>query len=284
MENETIMKTILLIVLLLVVVAFGVYAVQRVPTAQNETSTVGKAQGVVTMVNTEQIAFDGPTLVTIRTDVGERVIAVPSMGLPLCAAYKQIADVYTLAVGDRVTVNGSINEEGQIVPCEDPTHYLIAYGTMLDATYGYSFEYKKGPDGYVTIEDNQSEDPDFVTGLLLFNKNEYEEFAQATEPREGPPSISLRVYQDSEQLAPLAWAKQHPRESNIELANREPMEDVVGGSKAIRYTADGLYPMDILVVANGKHVYMLSVAYPDGEAPIYSDFLQLVSSFTFISQ
>lgn len=95
-------------------------------TSGEEPATSSATEGVVTKVNTDQAAFDGPVLITIKTASGEeRVVAVPSMGFMLCVAKDQIADPYTLAVGARVSVKGNQDEEsGYIVPCESADHYL----------------------------------------------------------------------------------------------------------------------------------------------------------------
>lgn len=83
--------------------------------------------GTITAVDTSQAAFDGPFLVTLRDNDGKAwTIAVPSMGLPLCAAYKNnnIGDISLLKVGDEIRVRGAVGEDGRIVPCESADHYL----------------------------------------------------------------------------------------------------------------------------------------------------------------
>lgn len=90
-----------------------------------EVETVS-ASGVVTGINTEEVAFDGPIRITIETEAGTATeIAVPSMGLPLCPAYQagSIKDPYSIEVGATVEVRGA-SEEGAIVPCESEDHYL----------------------------------------------------------------------------------------------------------------------------------------------------------------
>lgn len=274
------MRTIVLIVLALVILVAGYFSWSRTPASQEE--SIWHFSGVVSGVNLDAIALDGPAFVTVATGQGERTIAVPSMGIMLCAAYENIADVYTLAAGDRVEVLGAVNEEGQVVPCEDPEHYLRATSTMTDATYGYAFDYRKGPDGYVSVESPRSEHPDFVTGLMLFNKRAYDEAQQATEPREGPPGIGLQIYENPERLSAFVWPTRHPRESNIELAFGEPEEAVVGGANAARYIADGLYPTETYVIASGQHIYVLTGSYNSQEDQIYQDFRALVESFRFV--
>lgn len=86
------------------------------------------AEGSVTEINFEAIAFDGPALVFVSTLEGEKVVAVPSMGINLCAAVEDITDVFALKAGDRVSVRGELDEEGRIVPCSDASHYLRVEG------------------------------------------------------------------------------------------------------------------------------------------------------------
>jgi len=120
------MKTILPSILLVLVVGAGVYYALSTPRLVTETPTPseGQAEGVVIAINLDSVAFDGPALIALETTAGLQVIAVPSMGLPLCAARENIADVYRLAVGDRVAVSGEVGEEGEIIPCSDVAHYL----------------------------------------------------------------------------------------------------------------------------------------------------------------
>ncbi|HEX2792605.1 MAG TPA: hypothetical protein VHO23_02725 [Candidatus Paceibacterota bacterium] len=82
-------------------------------------------RGTITAVDTEGAMVDGPVLIELRTDGGEAVaIAVPSMGLPLCAASASIADAFALAVGQEIEARGSVGTEGRVVPCESSGHYL----------------------------------------------------------------------------------------------------------------------------------------------------------------
>jgi hypothetical protein len=50
------------------------------------------------------------------------------MGINLCAASSSIADVYSLKTGDAVGARGKVGENGQIIPCESPAHYLHLSG------------------------------------------------------------------------------------------------------------------------------------------------------------
>lgn len=125
-------KTIISVLAIIIIVWLG-YAIatrnsepdliEQVPV--ENTGSDSEASGTVTSINTEQIVYDGPSLITIRTEDGmERIIAIRSMGINLCAAQPQMADVGTLQTGDRIEVRGYAEADGIIVPCESADHYL----------------------------------------------------------------------------------------------------------------------------------------------------------------
>ena len=88
-------------------------------------ATIEKS-GHILSVDLSQAAFDGPYLLILDAGGELFTIAVPSMGLPFCAAYtnRNIGDVSLFKAGDEVEVKGILSEEGQIVPCESGEHYL----------------------------------------------------------------------------------------------------------------------------------------------------------------
>lgn len=273
-------KIFLLLLIAIVVIALGYFVLNY---SQIDSQDAGKADGIVAEINLEGVALDGPALVTIEREGKEsRIIAVPSMGILLCPAAPNIADVFALSVGDIVSVSGNVDEEGRIVPCENEDHYLKANSIVSDDTLGYEFVYPKGPDGYVMFEDTESQHSDFVSGVMLFNAKEYEEFKSSTDAREGPASIHVRVYKNSQNSDAPVWAMQNPLETNIEFALGEPKEAVVGGANAEYYVVDGLFLIDTYVVAHGGNIYVLMGAYPDKTSKIYQDFQSIVDSFTFI--
>lgn len=90
-----------------------------------EESNDVEVSGTITDINLEQMAIDGPARITISETGGSEVlITVPSMGLPLCEASANIADVATLTVGQTIEARGATNEAGDITPCESADHYL----------------------------------------------------------------------------------------------------------------------------------------------------------------
>ena len=204
------------------------------------------------------------------------------MGINLCAATERIADVSNIAVGDVVIVRGARDEAGAIVPCENPRDELVVMGKMSDSVFGYEFSYRKGPDGYVTLEDSGNTHRDFVTGMMLINKSEYEEFTQSTDAREGPPAMRLRIYQNSDKLHAPVWVARNQAEVNYHLMMGAEEEVVVGGANAVHILTDGLFSTDVYVVAHGQHIYVLMGDFFDSASDVRRDFLALVDSFTFI--
>lgn len=275
------MKKTLVLLAILIVLAGGVYWFSAVP-KPIENSLGKEVKGRAVAVDFGGVALDGPALVTIQTTSGNEVIAIPSFGLPLCAAFENIASFSVIEVGDIVSVRGAVDESGRIVPCENETHYLEVTGKVTNPAFGFEFTYPKGPDGYVILEDDESQDADFVSGTVLFNREEFEMFTESTDAREGPPAMHIRVYQNPNNLSAFVWPDRKPQESNINLAIGEPKEAVVAGANASHYVVDGLYPTDTYVIASGGYVYVLMGSYLDDSSPMKKDFQSIVSSFTFI--
>ncbi len=115
------MKTLIWIVGIAIII-FVIY--QFWPDGELEAGESAKREGEVVSVDTTSVASDGPVLVTISSNGNQQVIAVPSFGINLCAASKNIADAFNIRQGETVSVRGTVNEQGQIVPCADESDYL----------------------------------------------------------------------------------------------------------------------------------------------------------------
>lgn len=97
----------------------------QTPEEMGEGAAEGEVRGTIVSVNTEQAMVDGPVLITLRSQDGEEaVVAVPSMGLPLCAARANMADAFALTAGQYIEVRGAVGAEGTVIPCESADHYL----------------------------------------------------------------------------------------------------------------------------------------------------------------
>lgn len=135
MENKTVIYIVLAVVILIGgYFLFNSY-IYREKQADYVAGQTVERSGRVLSVDTDQVAFDGPALVTLEGDEGElSTIALPSMGLPLCLAFQNnnIGDVYLLKSGDMIEVRGTVGEDGSIVPCESGEHYLRMQGIVVN--------------------------------------------------------------------------------------------------------------------------------------------------------
>lgn len=265
----------------------------EVPTENVATSTLPQAfesnvelgtDGIVTSVDVSGAMVDGPAIIDFKTDSGSlHTIAVPTIGRSLCVANEQIADVYTISIGDRISARGMTDENGRLVPCESELHSLQVESVYANPEVGISFKYRKSPDGYQREGEDHlfSSDPSFITGVALTLTKEALALLESDVPRELPPTISLRVYANPEKLTPLAWTKANPIESNYELAMAEPVEISVATKEAVGFTADGLYATDTYVVSYDNYILVVAGQYIDTESTIYTDLEQLVSTITF---
>ncbi len=238
--------------------------------------------GIVQTVDLTGAALDAPALITFKTDGNSvYIIAVPTMGLPLCVASSSVADVFDIVPGDKVSIRGMTDAEGRIVPCESETHQLKVSGIYKNEEVGLSFEYRKSPDGYLLKTDEQfSTDPSFVSGASLINKKEAAALLASESPLEFPPAIKLRVYQNPEKLSPIEWNKTNASETNYELALDEPVEIAVGRADAVGFTADGLYATDTYVATYGEYALVVTGEYIDSESDIFNDLEQLVATIS----
>lgn len=241
-------------------------------------------EGEVVNTDLEAMAADGPAIITLKTNVDEEVkIAIPSMGRNLCAAADAIGEPAEIEVGDLVRVSGTFTESKMIVPCEREDHYLEIYERVDASDVGVSFNYRKGPSGYI-LETNQSalgDDVDFVRSYSLTRITDVREPLPADFVGEGPPMIQLQVYENTENLSPNMWIAQKPQVSNIALAQTEPIETNVAGKVAYQYRADGLYVTDYYVVQNDNHIYVFTAANGNVEASLMADLGQLLKSVNF---
>ncbi len=242
--------------------------------------------GVVTAIDLEPVMADGPARITIETESGEiEEIDIPSMGMQLCAAKQNITAPQFVLMGDLVDVSGQKDEEGIVVPCEDIAHYFKVKGVVEAPDVSLKFSYPKGERGYVLESGipQMSVDPNFITGYMLTLESDAAELADSSEPREGPPTIQVRVYENPDKEQPGNWAEAHPLESNIELAFGDREEAVVGGANAVGYTADGLYASKVYIVASNNFIYVFTAAYIDDQSPTLRDFGDLLKSVEFIT-
>jgi hypothetical protein len=158
-----------------------------------------------------------------------------------------------------------------------PEPDLAAYSS---AELGLEFRYRTGPDGYV-VDERIPADLGELTRVIILRRAE-DAVAEPPVGGEGAPTITVSVFSNERKQFPLAWAESHLGYSNLNLKTGGVAESVVGGAKAIRYPADGLYPSENAVVAHGDSVYVFTGQYLDRGSDLARDFAPLLGSVRFI--
>jgi hypothetical protein len=152
-----------------------------------------------------------------------------------------------------------------------------------NSALGYEFTYRTGPNGYV-VEEASKADPDneLLSHIMLVRTKDLPMIQNPPAGSEGPATINIAVYKNTKKQQPLNWADEHTQASNISLKTGDVSEAVSGGANAIRYKADGLYVMDILIVAHGGNIYVIDGQYADENSDLKKDFSPIVESLKFI--
>lgn len=161
-----------------------------------------------------------------------------------------------------------------------------AYAVFTNEDVGIRFEYRTDPEGYYFDEPQPIAlpHPNYVTQYILMLEKDREELSSATGPREGPPTITITIFKNPERMLPGAWVALNSALSNVGLLVGDIQEEVVGGANAVRYTVDGLYRADTVVVAHGGYIILISGSYLDEQSTIRKDFDPFVTSVSFIPQ
>jgi|SRR3989344_575442 len=150
---------------------------------------------------------------------------------------------------------------------------------------GFEFSYKTGPEGYVLEEITPSANSEGrMKTIVLMQTRDRENLDKNGAPvgGEGPATITINIFKNLKNRQPGVWVIENIAYSNINLKRAEPVETVVGEANAVRYSADGLYVSDNVVVAHGGYIYVLSGMYIDENSSLRKDFSPVVDSVKFI--
>ncbi len=161
------------------------------------------------------------------------------------------------------------------VASETPAVGTALYGSEA---HGISFAYPTAyylreteagtpelPQGSIVLVEDTQENRDLIDGV-------------STEPREGPTSITIDVYENLDQLSAISWAE---RDTNWTISSRATTTISVGGFEGISVPWDGLYAGKTLVVAAGDKAYVFSVTWMTAEDRILADFEALLETVGF---
>lgn len=144
-----------------------------------------------------------------------------------------------------------------------------------------SFSYRTSPDGYVLINDHINWPENIISSVSLFSKRDYEWASKPDFIGEGPPSITISVFENPEHLTAQVWAETNSLASNIELIDSAPVFSEVRGVEGIYYVVLGLYLFDTYVFAYGDEIYLVSGAYHEKNDEYYQNFSDLMTTIVF---
>ncbi len=197
-----------------------------------------------------------------------------------------------------VARNGETGEESTFsTPCDVPEGWEVVRQEGNDSysengavmqrfrneEFGIGFSYREKPDGYTLIELPQArgDGSELLAAYTIVNTEAYASFATTTEPREGPPAIVIQVYENPMNQLVEEWLEANSALANYHLKSSSVRKEEIGGAPAVRYSFDGLYQNEAIVVAHQGFIFVFSGAFDSFEDPIRQDFLSLVSALTF---
>lgn len=187
-----------------------------------------------------------------------------SVGKNLYALYDPVAMEFGEAVQD-------FEGETVVVDGEMKTYTLDP---------GLSFSYRNEPEGYRISAYPENNDAAFVDGAILMLKSDAAALGER-QNAEGPPTITIAAYTNTQNLSADLWADQYSMLSHKNLLRGNSMKTKLAGVDALRYGADGLYQMDVAVIVYDGFAYVLSGSYMESQALIRRDFEALLESLTF---
>jgi hypothetical protein len=152
--------------------------------------------------------------------------------------------------------------------------------TYHNTVLGISFQYPEGEYGYTLTEVKTLSDNAELVKSLAFMTSREADVASGT-PLEVPPIISVNMFKNPKNKDLAVWAGENKTFSNFGMKTDVPAEFMISGAKAIRYTSDGLYQSDNVIIANGGYIYVVTGAYADELSQTHKDFLGLIGSIEF---
>jgi hypothetical protein len=153
----------------------------------------------------------------------------------------------------------------------------VTFQNVRNADLGISFAYRISPNGYVLSEPATTEAQVVRIYTLMNAKDAADLAASKGVPREGPPVIMVKIYDNPARLSAGAWIAAHQREVNV-TANTTLTDTMAGGAKAVSFTGDGLYQSSNIVADNNGKIYFILGEYDAPTDQIAKDFQALLST------
>jgi len=146
--------------------------------------------------------------------------------------------------------------------------------------YRLSFSY---PQTYfVALEQNLSGEREQYAIVLAEDTPEVRElFSNPSFATDGPPTITITVFQNNLDNYTLQSFVEGTDFSNFKLSDGNKTETVVGGEPAWRYRATGLYENENVVVVRPEYVYMFTSFFNSPSDKILKDFDEILKTVEF---
>jgi hypothetical protein len=144
-----------------------------------------------------------------------------------------------------------------------------------NAEYGFSFQY---PDSLVLQEREAGNGERRHTSITLMDK---EALANVPSAGEGPPSVSIDVFQNLERSSVISWIR-GSNESNFKLSHSGTIATTtIADQLAFQYEWDGLYRGESVATARGNAIIVISGTYLNLDDAIRSHYASILQSFRF---
>ncbi len=153
-----------------------------------------------------------------------------------------------------------------------PITTLPPAGYMAYESDGIHFEY---PNTYALTERAETFEGNPMSVVVLIDKN-----VVVPDMSEGPPSISLIIVRNTDNLPLDQWIKEKSI-SNFALSDKQLASSTIEGEQAISYTHSGLYESAAVATKHGNSIYLFSVGSINPSDPIYEDFQELLNTVHF---
>ena len=146
--------------------------------------------------------------------------------------------------------------------------------------FGIEFSYPKNY--FVGFEESFSGERSQHFVVLAEDSQENRDVFSGKSPdREGPPTITVAIYQNNLDNYTAKSFIEGTNFSNFKLSDDKLAEVSVGGENGLRYHSTGLYENENMVIARSDFVYMFTVFYLTPTDQIVSDFEKMLETIKF---
>lgn len=162
---------------------------------------------------------------------------------------------------------------------EENTHLY----SIVNDMYGFSFEYGGELNDPFVREVGKQDSSQPTVSYSIFSKAEYQSATEGS-PSELPPSVQINIYNNTQGLDALLWAKSHTEFSNY--SDRKGLDKKmktveIGGIEGILYETDGLYQNRVAIIVHDGYAYVFTGSYDEVGSPIYRTFDTVIDTFSF---